>query len=62
MSANTADKLLKKIIKLDSYHIKGLGPSEANRLYFLQPTLIPPFNTAILKGFNAIFDDNKKLS
>ena len=61
MSANTADKLLKEIIKLDSYHIKGLGPSVANILYFLHPTLMPPFNTAIVKGFNAIFDDNKKL-
>jgi type II restriction enzyme len=61
MSANTADKLIKEIIKLDSYNIKGLGPSVANILYFLHPTLIPPFNTAILNGFNAVFADNKKL-
>lgn len=61
MSANTSDKLIKEIIKLDSYKIKGLGPSVANILYFLHPTLMPPFNTAILNGFNAIFADNKKL-
>jgi len=61
MTVNTADKLIKEIIKLDSYHIKGLGPSVANILYFLHPTLMPPFNTAIVNGFNAIFDDNKKL-
>jgi len=61
MSATTADKLIKEIIKLDSYHIKGLGPSVANILYFLHPTLMPPFNTAIVNGFNAILDDNKKL-
>lgn len=61
MSANTEDKLVKEIIKLDSYQIKGLGPSVANILYFLHPTIMPPFNTAIVKGFNAIFDDNKKL-
>lgn len=61
ISASTADKLIKEIIKLDSYNIKGLGPSVANILYFLHPTLMPPFNTAILNGFNAIFADNKKL-
>ena len=61
ISANTADKLIKEIIKLDDHHIKGLGPSVANILYFLHPTLMPPFNTAIVNGFNAIFDDNKKL-
>ena len=61
MSVNTADKLIKEIIKLDGHHIKGLGPSVANILYFLHPTLMPPFNTAIVNGFNAIFDDNKKL-
>ena len=61
MLANTADKLIKQIIELDNYHIKGLGPSVANILYFLHPTLMPPFNTAIVNGFNSVFDDNKKL-
>jgi len=61
MSSNMADKLIKEIIKLDSYHIKWLDPSVANILYFLHPTLMPPFNTASVNGFNAVFDDNKKL-
>lgn len=61
MSANSADKLIKEIIKLDGFNIKGLGPAAANILYFLHPTLMPPFNTAIVNGFNAVFKDKKKL-
>ena len=61
LSANSADKIIKEIIKLDSYKIKGLGPAVANILYFLHPTLIPPFNTAMVNGFNAVFSDKKKL-
>lgn len=61
LSASSADKLVKEILTLNSCGIKGLGPSVANILYFLHPTLMPPFNTAMLKGFNTIFDDKKKL-
>ncbi|NJD01130.1 MAG: hypothetical protein FIA99_00680 [Ruminiclostridium sp.] len=61
LSANNADKLVKEIIKLDGYKIKGLGPAVANILYFLHPTLMPPFNTAMVNGYNVIFDDKKKL-
>lgn len=61
LSANSADKIIKEIIKLDSYKIKGLGPAVANILYFLHPTLMPPFNTAMVDGYNAIFSDKKKL-
>jgi type II restriction enzyme len=61
LSANSADKIVREIIKLDGYKIKGLGPAVANILYFLHPTLIPPFNTAMVNGFNAIFSDKKKL-
>ncbi|HVJ50632.1 hypothetical protein [Desulfitobacterium sp.] len=61
MSANSADKIVKEIIKLDGYKIKGLGPAVANILYFLHPTLISPFNTAMVQGFNAIFSEKKKL-
>lgn len=60
-SATTSDKIIREIIKLDGYKIKGLGPAVANILYFLHPTLMPPFNTAMVKGFNAIFSENKKL-
>jgi type II restriction enzyme len=55
------EKLTREILELDRRSIKGLGPSVANILYFLHPTLFPPFNTAILKGFNLQFGDKKKL-
>jgi type II restriction enzyme len=61
LSANSADKIIKEIIKLDDHKIKGLSPSAANILYFLHPTLMPLFNTAMVNGFNAIFSDKKKL-
>jgi type II restriction enzyme len=41
--------------------IKGLGPAVANLLYFLHPTLMPPFNTAIVKGYNALTGAHIKL-
>jgi hypothetical protein len=41
--------------------IKGLGPAVANLLYFLHPMLAPPFNTAIVKGYNALTGANVKL-
>ena len=41
--------------------IKGLGPAAANLLYFLHPTLAPPFNTAIVKGYNAVASAKVKL-
>lgn len=59
--AGSADKIVKEIVILDSCKIKGLGPAVANILYFLHPTLMPPFNTAMLNGFNTIFDDKKNL-
>lgn len=61
LSANSADRLIKEILTLDGCRIKGLGPAVANILYFLHPTLMPPFNTAMLNGFNAVFEDKKKL-
>lgn len=50
LSINSADKLIKKIIELDSHKIKGLGPAVANILYFLHSTLVPPFNTVQRKS------------
>ena len=60
-STSSADRLIREILTLDDCRIKGLGPAVANILYFLHPTHMPPFNTAMLKGFNAVFEDNKKL-
>ncbi len=61
LNAKAEDPLIREIIRLDSYKIKGLGPAVSNILYFLHPTIVPPFNTAILNGFNYLFKDNKKL-
>jgi type II restriction enzyme len=48
------EAILRQIQGLDAKKIKGLGPASANLLYFLHPTLVPPFNTAIVKGYNAL--------
>ncbi len=48
------DDVLQAIRNLDVRKIKGLGPAAANLLYFLHPTLVPPSNTAIVKGYNAL--------
>lgn len=61
LNCNTADRIVREIINLDDRRIKGLGPAVANILYFLHPTHMPPFNTAMLRGFNTLFEDNKKL-
>lgn len=59
--ATNEEQIINEIIALDSLKIKGLGPAVANILYFLHPTLFPPFNTAIVNGFNFLFKDKKKL-
>ncbi|MGC1203533.1 MAG: hypothetical protein WA839_01440 [Flavobacteriaceae bacterium] len=61
INAKSEEQVVKEIVKLDALKIKGLGPSVASILYFLHPTWFPPFNTAILKGFNVLFKDKKKL-
>lgn len=61
LNTTKEETLLREIIQLDGKKIKGLGPAVASILYFLHPTLIPPFNTAIIRGFNALFKDKKKL-
>lgn len=48
------EPVLRQIRHLDAKKIKGLGPAAANLLYFLHPTVVPPFNTAIVKGYNAL--------
>jgi len=61
LTAKSEEQIIKEIIKLDSLKIKGLGPAVASILYFLHPTIIPPFNTAIINGFNFLYKDKKKL-
>ena len=55
------DGIIAAIHALDQKQIKGLGPAAANMLYFLHPTLVPPFNTAIVNGYNALTGARVKL-
>ena len=61
LTATREEQVLAEISRLAAAQIKGLGPAVANIIYFLHPTIVPPFNTAMLNGFNALFGDNKKL-
>ncbi|MFX8727440.1 type II restriction endonuclease, partial [Acinetobacter baumannii] len=58
---DTAQAIIHHIHAIDQKKIKGLGPAVANLLYLLHPTLVPPFNTAIVKGYNALTNSNVKL-
>lgn len=59
--ASREEQVLTEISRLAAAQIKGLGPAVANIVYFLHPTIAPPFNTAMVNGFNALFGDKKKL-
>jgi type II restriction enzyme len=54
-------EIVEAIQELASKSIKGLGPAAANLLYFLHPTLVLPFNTAIVNGYNALTGAKVKL-
>ena len=58
---DTEAQVLEAIRGLDRCRIKGLGPTAANLLYFLHPTITPPFNTAIVNGYNALTGARVKL-
>ena len=57
----TEAAVLDTIRSLAKREIKGLGPTAANLLYFLHPTITPPFNTAIVNGYNALTGARVKL-
>ena len=61
LAAPREDQVISEMSRLAAAEIKGLGPSVASIIYFLHPTFVPPFNTAIVNGFNALFGDKKKL-
>jgi type II restriction enzyme len=61
LASTREEQLLTEMSRLASPAIKGLGPAVANIVYFLHPTLVSPFNTAILNGFNVLFGDKLKL-
>lgn len=56
-----AEDVIEGIRRIDTFAIKGLGPAVANLLYFIHPTYVPPFNTAIVNGYNAVTGSNVKL-
>ncbi|MBT9458353.1 MAG: type II restriction endonuclease [Burkholderiaceae bacterium] len=58
---DTAEAIVEAIQRIDTLKIKGLGPAVANLLYFIHPTLVMPFNTAIVRGYNALAGGNVKL-
>jgi type II restriction enzyme len=57
----TGAAVVDAIRRIDAHRIKGLGPAAANLLYFLHPTVAPPFNTAIVNGYNALTGSRVKL-
>lgn len=57
----TEDQVLAAVRRLEARGIKGLGPTAANLMYFLHPTLMPPFNTAMVNGYNALTGAKVKL-
>lgn len=61
LNATREEQLLAEMSRLAEARIKGVGPAAATIVYFLHPTLIPPFNTAIVNGFNALFGSKLKL-
>ncbi|CCH03609.1 hypothetical protein FAES_pFAES01119 (plasmid) [Fibrella aestuarina BUZ 2] len=61
LKATKPETVVAEIKRLDSYRIKGLGPAVASILYFLHPTWVPPFNTAIVNGYNRLFGERRKL-
>jgi len=58
---DTEHEVVQAIQLLSQRGIKGLGPAAANLLYFIHPTLVVPFNTAIVNGYNALTGSNVKL-
>jgi type II restriction enzyme len=61
LNAAREDQVLAEMSRLAAARIKGVGPAVASIVYFLHPTIVPPFNTAILNGFNALFGAKLKL-
>lgn len=55
------EEIIAAIHALDGRQIKGLGPAVANLLYFIHPTMVLPFNTAMVKGYNALTGAKVKL-
>lgn len=61
LNTNSEDRIIREILTLSQQGIKGLGPAVANILYFIHPTIVPPSNTAMMRGFNMLLKGAKKL-
>jgi type II restriction enzyme len=61
LNATREDQVLAEMSRLAAACIKGVGAAVTSIVYFLHPTLVPPCNTAILNGFNALFGAKLKL-
>jgi len=61
LEGKSENEIIKAIANLDNKKIKGLGPAAANLIYFLHPTILPPFNTAIVRGYSALARTKMKL-
>lgn len=62
LCCDAEEQVIDAIQALDRASIKGLGAAAANLLYFLHPTIAPPFNTAIVRGYNALMGAKAQLS
>lgn len=54
LCCDAEQEVLAAVRRLNGLRIKGLGPAAANLLYFLHPAVALPFNTAIVRGYNAL--------
>ncbi len=61
LDGKSEEQVLAEMSRLASAGIKGVGPSVANIVYFLHPEWISPFNTAMVRGFNNLFNEKAKL-
>ena len=61
LTATREEQLVTEMSRLAAAQIKGLGPAVASVIYFLHPTMVSPFNTAMVNGFNALFNAKMKL-
>ena len=60
LCCDTDTELILAVRDLGAKNIKELGPASANLLYFLHPTILPPTNSAIIKGYNLLTGANVK--
>ena len=54
LRCTTERQIIAAIRCLDAAQIRGIGPAVANLMYFLRPTIVPLYNTAIVDGFNSL--------